>query len=63
MRGVGSGVGKWGLEVAALGPSGEVRRLGVANDACEHDTLPTWLAESAAAHVVLEATGSYHRRV
>lgn len=60
---VGIDVGKRGLEVAALGRSGEVQRLGVANDACGHDTLLAWLAESAATHVVLEATGSYHQRL
>ncbi len=60
---VGIDVSKRGLEVAALSRSGEVRRLGVANDACGHDTLLAWLAEVAATHVVLEATGSYHQRL
>lgn len=60
---VGIDVSKLTLDVAALHPSGEIKRVKLENTGLGHESLVTWLGELDNYHIILEATGSYHQNL
>ncbi len=60
---VGIDVSKRTLEVAAIDSEGEVQYQSFDNGSVGHERLVSWLKSLAVQRLVMEATGSYHRRV
>ena len=60
---VGIDISKRTLDVAALLPTAEIKRVQLQNTSSGHTQLHTWLEALDDCHIVMEATGSYHQRL
>lgn len=60
---VGIDVSKRALDVAAILPCAEIRRVQFQNTSSGHARLHSWLEAFNDCHIVMEATGSYHQRL
>lgn len=60
---VGIDVSKRALDVAAILPCAEIRRVQFQNTSSGHAQLHSWLEALNDCHIVMEATGSYHQRL
>ena len=60
---VGIDISKRTLDVAALLPTAEIKRVQFQNTSSGHTQLHTWLEALDDCHIVMEATGSYHQHL